>query len=154
MSSSAPRLVAAFLSLAVGSLTLVAILGVYFANAFVDRGFGPISAADAALLDEVVVVLPVIAVFGAIVTAGGVALLVGMRWARPVVAAVSGTAFIAGVVGGVALSLGYDPFVAPGHGSTADGIGIVAVAAATQLAILVSLAFHRSSVVGSPRPAA
>jgi hypothetical protein len=152
--SSAPRLVAALLSLAVGTLTLVAVLGVSFANAFVDRGFGSISASDAALLDEVVLLVPVIAIFGAIVTAGGVALLVGMRWARPVVAVLSGTAFIAGVVGGVALALGYDPFVAPGHGSTADGIGIVAVAAAIQLAILVSLAFDRSSVVERPRPVA
>ena len=154
MSVSVPRLVAAVLALAVGGLVLVTALGIYLANAILDGGFGSISPADAATLDGIVAALPIVAVYGVTISTGGVALLVGASWARPLVAITAGLTFVAALVGVVALSLGHDPFVATGHGHTSDGIGMLLAVAIVHLVILASLAFDRPSGARASQPAA
>lgn len=157
MSISPARLVGAVLALIVGALTTVTAFGLYVADAVIDRGIGHVAAADAAELDRVVAVLPLVVAFGVILSIGAIGLLAGARWARPVVAMVVATGLVSSLVALVALALGNDPFVTAVHGQTADGIGMFLVATAilsALLALVIVDAGPRRSTAGSTGPSA
>ncbi len=93
------------------------------ADVLVDAGM-TIPPADAALLDDLIGILPFIVVFAVITIVAGVGLLAGSSWTAPVALA---SALVAVIVGGFGLLLivvGRDPFVpvaSPASAPTASG---------------------------------
>jgi hypothetical protein len=141
------RVVAGAILLVGGIIVAVSALSVILARILVEAGM-PIRSADAALLDDVVAVLPFVVAFAGANLAAAVGLLNGRRWADLVAL---GSATVAVVVGGLGLLLvivGRDPFAPVGSpGSSADGIGILSAFTVMYLAVVFALLAARA-----PRP--
>jgi hypothetical protein len=141
------RAVAGAILLVGGIIVAVSALSVILARTLVVAGM-PIRSADAALLDDVVAVLPFVLAFAGANLAAAVGLLNGRRWADRVAL---GSAVVAVVVGGLGLLLvvvGRDPFAPVGSpGSNADGIGILSAFIAMYLVVVFALLAARA-----PRP--
>jgi len=143
MTAHPARIVASLLLLAGGFVVAVTGLAIAFARVLVDAGT-KVTPADAALLDDLMGILPLLVVFALITIVAAVGLLAGSSWAPPVALA---SALVAVTVGGFGLLLivvGRDPFVpVASPASVADGLGIVAAFTVVYLLVIVALAAAR-----------
>jgi hypothetical protein len=146
------RIVAGILLLAGGFVVGVSALAIATAKAVVDGGVA-VSASDAALLDDLVAVLPFIAGFAAVNVAAAIGLLAERDWAPSIAGAAATIATITGFVGLVLLIVGRDPF-APitAAGPSTEGVGILVAFTVLYAVILMALAAARpraTSITGA-----
>lgn len=139
MHGTTHRLIAAIPLLIGGLVVSVSALAVILARILVDAGM-TIRPADAALLADVVAVLPFVIAFAGANLVAAFGLLSGRAWADGLA---FGSAVVAAAVGGLALLLvvvGRDPFAPVGSsGPSADGIGILTSFVVLYLAVILSL---------------
>ena len=139
MSIHPARVVASLSLLAGGFVVGVAVLAIALARLLVSAG-AVVSPADAALLDDLVPVLPFIAGFASISVIAGIGLLVGAAHAETLAIGTSVVAVAAGVIGLALIVVGRDPFASTARAtSTADGIGIVGTFTLLYGAVIVAL---------------
>ena len=137
-----PGRTVASISLLVGGFAVgVAVLAVTFAGVLVGAGM-TIRPSDAALLDDLVGVLPFIAGFAILSVVAGAGLVAGRESAETIAVGTSVAAVVVGLVGLTLIVVGRDPFA--GARSTADGIGVVGAFTFVYATVLVALAAART----------
>ncbi|HEX6868907.1 MAG TPA: hypothetical protein VF119_08880 [Candidatus Limnocylindrales bacterium] len=141
MSVHLGRAVASLALLVGGFVVGVAVLAVVFASVLVGAGM-TITPSEAALLDDLVGVLPFIAGFALLSVIAGAGLIAGSETAETMAVGTSVVAVIVGLVGLTLTVVGRDPFA--GAGSTADGVGVVGAFTFTYAAALVALVAART----------
>jgi hypothetical protein len=143
MSVHPSRVVASLLLLAGGFVVGVSVLAIGLARVLVEAGM-TIRPADAALLADLIPVLPFVAGFALVSIAAGLGLIAGQDRAENLGI---GAAAVAVVVGGLVLALiiiGRDPFASTESAkTTADGIAIVGTFTVTYVAVMVALGAAR-----------
>jgi hypothetical protein len=153
MSVHPARVVASLALLAGGFIVGVSVLAIVFAKLLVDAGMA-IRPADAALLGDLVPVLPFIGGFAIASIVAGIGVLAGQPRADSLA---MGTSIVAVVTGLLALALivvGRDPFATTVRaGSTADGLEIVGSFTLIYLIVLVAMAATQAGVAGTTRRA-
>ena len=142
--SAHPARVAASLLLFVGAfVAAVSALAIGVAKLLVDGGLA-VDPSDAALLGDLVAVLPLVIGFALVNVIAGVGLVAGSTWADSVAVATAGVAVVAGSLGLVLVVAGRDPFAPVGvSGPSSEGLGILAVFTGVYLLVLVALAAAR-----------
>lgn len=134
------RLVASVLLVAGGFVVAVSALAVVFASILVYRGM-TVRPADAALLADLVPVLPFVVAFALANIVAAIGLLTGKSWADLAAAGSAVVAITAGAIGLTLVVVGRDPFASTAAArSAADGIGILGVFTVFYLAIIAALA--------------
>ena len=141
MSVHPGRTVASISLLVGGSVVGVAVLAVTFASVLVGAGM-TIRPSDAALLDDLVGVLPFIGGFAILSIVAGAGLVAGSETAETIAVGTSVAAVVVGLVGLALIVVGRDPFA--GARSTADGIGVVGAFTFVYATVLVALAAART----------
>ena len=141
MSVHPGRTVASLALLVGGFVVGVAVLAVIFASVLVGAGM-TIDPSEAALLDDLVGVLPFIAGFAILSVIAGAGLIAGSETAETVAVGTSVAAVVVGLVGLTLIVVGRDPFA--GAGSTADGVGVVGAFTFVYATVLVALAAART----------
>lgn len=141
MSAQPARLVASLSLLAGGFVVGVSALAIVFAGVLVNAGM-TIRPADAALLDDLVAVLPFVAGFALLSILAGAGLLAGSETAETVAVGTSIAAVVVGVVGLTLILVGRDPLA--GAGTTADGLGVAGAFTFVYATVLVALAAART----------
>ena len=143
MSIHPSRIVASVLLVAGGFVVAVSALAVAFAKVLVDAGMA-IRPADAALLGDLVPVLPLVVGFAVVNIVAAVGLLLGRSWADAVAFGAAVVAITLGTLGLILVVVGRDPFAPTVSArSTADGIGILGVFTLAYVAVIVALAMAR-----------
>jgi hypothetical protein len=154
MSIHPARVIASLSLLAGGFVVGVSVLAIAFVKALVAAGM-TVRATDAALLDDLVPVLPFIAGFATLSVVAGVALLVGRARSEALAIGTAVVAVAAGVFGLVLIVVGRDPFASTSNANTtADGIGIVGTFTLIYLAVIVALGAARTRSTRSSASAA
>ena len=143
MSIHPARIFASVLLLGGGFVVGVTALAIGLARVLVDAG-ASVRPADAALLGDLVPVLPFIVAFAVVSLVAAAGLLVDRAWADTLAVGVSIVALVTGVTGLLLIVAGSDPFASTvsGH-ATADGIGIVGAFTVTYVAVLMAIAEAR-----------
>jgi hypothetical protein len=140
MSTHPARVFASVLLLGGGFVVGVTALAIGLARVLVDAG-ASVRPSDAALLGDLVPVLPFIATFAVVSLVAAVGLAVEGAWAETLAVGVSIVAVVTGMTGLLVIVVGSDPFAsAVSAHSTADGIGIVGAFTVAYVAILVAVA--------------
>ncbi len=140
------RIVASVLLVAGGFVVAVAALGIVLAHILVEAGL-TVRATDAALLDDIVALLPFVVAFAVANLVAALGLLAGRTWADTLAVGSAVVAVTFGALGLLLIVVGRDPFAPVGSaGSGADGIGILAGFTIYYLAIIVAL-----SAASAPR---
>lgn len=153
MSVHPARVVASLALLAGGFIVGVSVLAIVFAKVLVDAGMA-IRPADAALLGDLIPVLPFIGGFAIASIVAGVGVLVAETRADSIAMGTSIVAVVAGVLGLALIVVGRDPFASSVRSaSTADGLGIVGSFTVIYLIVLVALAATQTRVSGISRRA-
>jgi len=122
-----------------GMVVAVSALAVAFARILVDAGM-TVGPADAALLDDVVGVLPFVVAFAVANLVAASGLLTGKSWAEGIALGSAVVAITVGVIGLALVIVGRDPFapVATSR-STSDGIAMLGVFTVAYLLVFVAL---------------
>ena len=143
MSTHPTRIFASVLLLGGGFVVGVTALAIGLARLLVDAG-ATVRPADAALLGDLVPVLPFIVAFALLSLVAAVGLAVEGAWADALAVGVSIVAIVTGVTGLLLIVAGSDPFASSvsGH-ATANGIGIVGAFTVAYVAVLVAIADAR-----------
>jgi hypothetical protein len=148
MTTVPTRTVASLLLFAGGTVVAVTALAIVIARLLVDAGMA-VTAADAALLADLVGILPLVIGFAVVTLVAAAGHVTGASWA-PGIAFVS--ALVAVAIGGfglVLMTLGGDPAtLLTSPASMANGLGMTAAFTAIYLLVIVALA-----VAPSPRTA-
>ena len=153
MSIHPARVVASLALLAGGFIVGVSVLAIVFAKLLVDAGMA-IRPADAALLGDLVPVLPFIGGFAIASIVAGIGVLAGQVRADSIAMGTSIVAVVAGVLVLVLIVVGRDPFATTVRaGSTADGLEIVGSFTLIYLIVLVAMAATQTRVAGTTRRA-
>jgi hypothetical protein len=153
MSVHPARVVASLALLAGGFIVGVSVLAIVFAKVLVDAGMA-IRPADAALLGDLIPVLPFIGGFAVASTLAGIGVLAGQVRADSIAMGTSIVAVVAGVLVLVLIVVGRDPFASSVRaGSSADGLEIVGSFTLIYLIVLVALASTQTRVAGATRRA-
>ena len=142
MSIHPARIVAALALLAGGFVVAVSVLAIVFAQILVDAGM-VIRPADAALLADLVPVLPFIGGFAVASILAGAGLLLGAAAAETLAVGTSVVAITSGVIGIALVVVGRDPFTGVSTGSPSDGLGIITAFTVTYITAVVALAAAR-----------
>ena len=135
---------ASALLVAGGLVVAVSALAVVLARLLVDAGM-VVRPADAALLDDVVAILPFVIAFAVANFVAAFGLLTAKAWAHGVAFGAALAAVTVGALGSLLVVVGRDPFApvaSPGPG--ADGIGVLGAFTIAYLAIIVALLAERS----------
>jgi hypothetical protein len=121
----------------------VTALAIALAKVLVDAG-AAVRPADAALLGDMIPVLPFIVAFAATSLVAAIGLAVGGAWADTLAVGISIVAVVAGVTGLLLIVVGSDPFAstATAH-SMSNGLGIVGAFTVAYAAVLVAVADAR-----------
>jgi hypothetical protein len=136
MSIHPSRVLATILLLGGGFVVGVAALAIVVTRILVDAGL-PVRPADAAMLNDLIPLLPLIGGFAAASAIAAVGLLLGRAWADSVAVVTAGVAVAIGAVGLLLIALGADPFASTVTSrSTADGFGIVGLYTVAYLAVV------------------
>jgi hypothetical protein len=137
------RVVASVLLIGGGAIVAISALAIAFAKILVDAGM-TVRPADAALLGDLVAVLPLVLFFAGIDVLAAVGLLMGKTWADLMAYGAATMAVAVGALGLVLIAVGRDAF-APTvtTRSTADGLGIVGAFTLLYMAVIVALAVAR-----------
>ena len=143
MSTHPTRIFASVLLLGGGFVVGVTALAIGLARLLVDAG-ATVRPADAALLGDLVPVLPFIVAFALLSLVAAAGLAVEGAWADALAVGVSIVAIVTGVTGLLLIVAGSDPFASSvsGH-ATANGIGIVGAFTVAYVAVLVAIADAR-----------
>jgi hypothetical protein len=153
MSVHPARVVASLALLAGGFIVGVSVLAIVFAKVLVNAGMA-IRPADAALLGDLIPVLPFIGGFAVASTLAGIGVLAGQVRADSIAMGTSIVAVVAGVLVLVLIVVGRDPFASSVRaGSSADGLEIVGSFTLIYLIVLVALASTQTRVAGATRRA-
>lgn len=146
MSVHPARVVASLSLLAGGFVVGVSVLAIAFAKALVTAGM-TISPSDAALLDDLIPVLPFIAGFAALSVIGGVGVLAAEARGEALAIGTSIVGVVAGVLGLALIVVGRDPFASTSRAAaTADGLGIIGTFTLLYLVVLVAMAATQTRV--------
>jgi len=149
MSVHPARIIASLSLLAGGLVVGVSILAIAFARLLVNAGM-TVQPADAALLDDLIGVLPFVAGFATASIVAGLGVLAGAARAETLAIATSVVALIVGIAGLALIVVGHDPFATTTSATaTADGVGIVGAFTAIYLAALIGLGASRIRVTRS-----
>ena len=148
----AGRIVAGLLLLAGGFVVGVIAFAIAVAKVLVDGGIA-VSTTDAALLDDLVAVLPFVAAFSVINVVAAVGLFAEREWGASLAASAATVATITGVLGLVLVLVGRDPF-APisAAGPSTDGVQILVGFTVLYAVVLMALAAARpqaTSITGA-----
>src|SRR4051812_22503887 len=140
MSVHPARIVAGLALLAGGFIVGVSVLAIVFAQLLVGAGMF-VRPADAALLGDLVPVLPFIGGFAVASIVAGFAVLAGHARADSIAIGTSIVAVVTGTFGLVLMVVGRDPFATSVRSaSAADGIGIAGAFTLIYIIVLVALA--------------
>lgn len=143
MSFHPARILASLLLLAGGFVVAVSALAIAMARLLVNAGM-TVRPADAALLGDLVPVLPLIAGFAAINLVAAVGILLGKSWGDVTAFGASIVAVVIGAVGLVLIVVGRDPIASTSTShSSADGIGIVGVFTVLYVVVIAALVVAR-----------
>jgi hypothetical protein len=139
------RIVAAFGLLVGSAIILTFAVAVILARSLVAAG-APVSPADAAVLGDVVAVLPFLFGFAGLGLLGAIGLFTDRSWGDRVGLLSAAIALVAGSLGLILLVIGRDPF-ATGRAASAslDGLGIVGVFTMLYLVVGAALAAARTT---------
>jgi hypothetical protein len=141
-----PARIVASLALLAGGFVGVTILAIVLAQALVTAG-ATVRPADAALLADLIPLLPFIAGFAIASLAAGLGLLLGQARAETLAVGTSVLAVAVGVIGLTLLVVGRDPFASTARATaTADGIAIVGTFTLLYGAVIVALEATRVRV--------
>lgn len=133
------RLVAGLLLILGGGVVAVSALAIVLARLLVDGGM-VIRPADAVLLGDLVALLPFIVTFAVVNLVAAAGLLLGRSWADRVGLGAAIVGATAGTLGLLLVGVGRDPFATAATArATADGIGILAVATALYVLVIVAI---------------
>ena len=133
------RLVAGLLLIVGGGVVAVSALAIGLARVLVEAGM-VIRPADAVLLGDLVALLPFIITFAAVNIVAAAGLLLGSSWADRLGLGAGIVGATAGALGLLLVGVGRDPFApAATARATADGIGILAVATALYVLVIVAI---------------
>ena len=139
------RLFAGLLLILGGGVVAVSALAIGLARLLVEGGM-VIRPADAVLLGDLVALLPFIVAFAVANLVAAAGLLLGSSWADRLGVGVAIVGATAGTLGLLLVGVGRDPFApAATARSTADGIGILAVATALYVLVIVAIDAARRS---------
>lgn len=145
MSTDPSRRLAAILLLGGGMVVGATIFAIVVTKILVDAGLS-VRPADAAMLDDLIPLLPLIGGFAATSLIAAVGLLLGRAWADGLAVVTASVAVAIGTVGLLLIALGADPFASTVTSrSTADGFGIVGLYTVVYLAVF-------ALVAGAERP--
>jgi hypothetical protein len=137
------RIVAGVLLVAGGFVVAVSALAIALAKVLVDGGM-TVRPADAALLGDLVAVLPFIVAFAGLNLLAAVGLLAGKSWADGVATATARAAVAVGSIGIIIVVVGRDPFASTASArSNADGLGILTAFTLVYVIVLAALAATR-----------
>ena len=140
MSIDPSRVLAAILLLGGGIVVGVTIFAIVVTKILVDAGV-PVRPADAAMLDDLIPLLPLVGGFAATSVIAAVGLLLGRAWAEGLAVVTASVALAIGAVGLLLIALGADPFASTVTSrSTADGFGIVGLYTVVYLAVFALVA--------------
>lgn len=154
MSIHPARVVASLALLTGGFVVGVSVIAIAFARVLVMAGV-TVRPTDAALLDDLVPVLPFIAGFALVSVVAGIGLLVDLAHAEALAIGTAIVAVVGGVFGLTLIVVGRDPFASTASAtSTADGVGIVGTFTLIYLAVIVALGAARTRVARSSTAAA
>ena len=133
------RLAAGLLLILGGGVVAVSALAIGLARVLVEAGM-VIRPADAVLLGDLVALLPFIITFAAVNLVAAAGLLLGRSWADRLGLGAGIVGATAGALGLLLVGVGRDPFApAATARATADGIGILAVATALYVLVIVTI---------------
>ncbi|HEV8403078.1 MAG TPA: hypothetical protein VGQ31_08595 [Candidatus Limnocylindrales bacterium] len=148
------RAIAAVLLAAGGFVVGVTVLALALARILVDGGL-PVRPADAAVLDDLIPMLPLIGAFAVVNVIAAVGLLLDRAWAAGLAVAAALVAVAIGATALILLALGADPLAPASTGrSSADGFGIVGLFTVLYLAVIVAVSTPGWSQRGSSGAAA
>ena len=146
MSVHPARVVASLALLAGGFIVGVSVLAILFAKILVDAGM-VIRPTDAALLGDLVPVMPFVGGFAVASILAGAGVLAGQVRADSVAMGTSIVAVVAGVLGLALIVVGRDPLASSVRaGSSADGLQIVGAFTLIYLIVLVAMAATQTRV--------
>jgi hypothetical protein len=138
------RIVAGTLLVAGGFVVAVSALAVVLARLLVGAGM-VVRPADAALLDDIVAILPFVIAFAVANLVAAYGLATGKGWAEGLAVGSAVVAVTVGALGLLLVIVGRDPFAPVGSpGSGADGIGILGAFTIVYLAVIVALRVARA----------
>jgi len=153
MTRSFPRVLAFVMLATVGSVVAISTFALVMARAVVAAGLAPVRAADIALLDDLVPLIPFIAAYGVANLVAALALVTGRPWADRLATAIATISASVGVVAFVLVGLGHDPFSSTSTVSAAaDGLGIIGTFVVTNVVAIVALAFAGEPAADRTRP--
>jgi hypothetical protein len=133
------RLIAGVLLAVGGFLIAVTAIAVAMAAVLVDAGV-PARPADAALLSDLVAILPLVVAFAAANLLAAIGLALGRAWGDAYAIIVAATGLTVGAVGLLLVIVGQDPFASTASRATeADGVGIIGAFTLLYLSSLVAL---------------
>ncbi len=145
MTSSFPRFLAGLILVAGGALTGLTAFGIVVARWAIDLKDIAITAADSALLDDMVALTPFVGAFALVAVIVGFALLIDHPKADVAALAVAGSATAAGLAGLALLILGNDPFAAVPSDQALEGLQIVGTFTAIFAAVVVAVVVARAT---------
>ena len=152
MTTHPARIAASVLLLAGGFVVAVTALAIWIAQLLVQGGMA-VTPADAALLSDLVAVLPFFVAFAAVNVLAAIGLLTSAEWADVLATSAGTVAVVGGALGLLLVVAGRDPFApAAGHAASADGLGILVVFTGLYALVLVALAAARpraTSIMGA-----
>ena len=137
------RVVAGVLLVASGFVVAVSALAIALAKILVDAGM-TVRPADAALLGDLVSLLPFIVTFAGMNFVAAVGLLAAKPWAEAIAASTVAVAVTIGAIGLLLVIAGRDPLASGvAAKATADGIGILGAFTLHYLAVIAALGITR-----------
>ncbi|MFL5673878.1 MAG: hypothetical protein ACJ779_02635 [Chloroflexota bacterium] len=146
MSVHPARIVASLALLAGGFIVGVSVFAIVVAKVLVDAGM-VIRPSDAALLRDLVPVLPFIGGFAVASLLGGIALLLERNAADALAIGTAVVGVTVGAIGTALVVVGRDPLAHAGS-SPSDGIGILAVFTAIYATVIVAILAARTRSAG------
>jgi hypothetical protein len=152
MSVHPARIVASLLLLVGGFVIAVTALAIVVTQQLVDGGLA-VKPSDAALLSDLVAVVPFFVAFAIVNLVAAIGLLISADWADSLAIAAGATAAAGGALGLLLVVAGRDPFApTAASGPSPDGLGILALFTGLYVLVLVALAAGRpraTSIMGA-----
>ena len=148
MTRSTPRYIAAAILAASGVTVLVVALGLATAKLVIASGDPRVhvSAADAALVADLVALAPFITAFAVANLVSALAIALGHEWGDRLATALATVATSIGAISFILVTLGHDAFADGSRfAASADGLGIIAAFTGLYVAVIVGLA-----IAGTP----
>jgi hypothetical protein len=143
MSTHPARVLASILLLGGGFIVGVTAFAITLAKVVVDAG-APVHPADAALLGDLVPVLPFVVAFAVANVVAAVGLAIDQAWGDTLAVGTSIVAAVTGAIGLILIGVGRDPFASTVSArSTTDGLGIVGAFTLVYIVVIVAVAVAR-----------